>query len=251
LGAPEGLYLQTANPTSLVVRWEQNVAGTDAVKYRVRYRPHNDRDHENWYEEESEEQWKALPQLQPNTEYEVQVRAEQSAQVSEYSPVKVLKTALPGANEFVCKSDVTPPPAPATNAPAFRLGVNDTIHAGGYDVLVRELTANANGVYTGSGMAIVPWFMHAKVRVTFKNINVNTQHWLTSGEIKSVWNPDSKFLATPGKGKESSTNSGNGKGDTPAETKTLIEIKDKIIVDVTKNEDGDIEIHTSQRLYRR
>jgi hypothetical protein len=245
LGAPEGLYLQTANPTSLVVRWEQNVAGTDAVKYRVRYRPHNDRDHENWYEEESEEQWKALPQLQPNTEYEVQVRAEQSTQVSEYSPVKVFKTALPGANEFVCKSDVTPPPAPATNAPAFRLGVNDTIHAGGYDVLVRELTANANGVYTGSGMAIVPWFMHAKVRVTFKNINVNTQHWLTSGEIKSVWNPDSKFLATPGKGKESSTNSGNGKGDTPAETKTLIEIKDKIIVDVTKNEDGDIEIHTS------
>jgi hypothetical protein len=245
LGAPEGLYLQTANPTSLVVRWEQNVAGTDAVKYRVRYRPHNDRDHDNWYEEESEEQWRALPQLQPDTEYEVQVRAEQNVQVSEYSPVKVFKTALPGANEFVCKSDVTPPPAPATNAPAFRLGVNDTIHAGGYDVLVRELTANANGVYTGSGMAIVPWFMHAKVRVTFKNINVNTQHWLTSGEIKSVWNPDSKFLIKS-ESKDPTSNPKNGETPvTVAETKRLIEIKDAVIVDVTKNEDGDIEVHTS------
>ncbi|MBT1686330.1 fibronectin type III domain-containing protein [Dawidia soli] len=246
LGAPEGLYLQTANPTSLVVRWEQNVAGTDAVKYRVRYRPHKDRAHDNWYEEESQEQWRALTQLQPDTEYEVQVRAEQNVQVSEYGPVKVFKTALPGANEFVCKSDVTPPPAPTTNAPAVRLGINDTIHAGGYDVLVRELSENNNGVYTGSGMAIVPWFMSAKVRVTFKKISVNEQHWLTSGEIKSVWNPDSKFLVTPDKKPDPSTRPSNGEVPvTVAETETLIEIKGTSIVAVTKNEDGDIEIATS------
>lgn len=246
LGAPEGLYLQTANPTSLVVRWEQNVAGTDAVKYRVRYRPHKGRAHDNWYEEESEEQWRALSQLQPETEYEVQVRAEQSVQVSEYGPVKVFKTALPGANEFVCKSDVSPPPAPTTNAPAVRLGINDTIHAGGYDVLVRELSENNNGVYTGSGMAIVPWFMSAKVRVTFKKINVNEQHWLTSGEIKSVWNPDSKFLLTPDKKPDPTTRPTNGEVPvTVAETETLIEIDGAVIVDVSKNEDGDIEVNTS------
>ncbi|MCD9017600.1 fibronectin type III domain-containing protein [Parachryseolinea silvisoli] len=246
LGAPEGLYLQTANPTSLVVRWEQNVAGTDAVKYRVRYRPHKGRAHDNWYEEESEEQWRALSQLQPETEYEVQVRAEQSVQVSEYGPVKVFKTALPGANEFVCKSDVSPPPAPTTNAPAVRLGINDTIHAGGYDVLVRELSENNNGVYTGSGMAIVPWFMSAKVRVTFKKINVNEQHWLTSGEIKSVWNPDSKFLLTPDKKPDPTTRPTNGEVPvTVAETETLIEIDGAVIVDVSKNEDGDIVVNTS------
>lgn len=246
LGAPEGLYLQTANPTSLVVRWEQNVAGTDAVKYRVRYRPHNNRAHDKWYEEESQEQWRALSQLQPNTEYEVQVRAEQAVQASEYGPMKVFKTALPGANDFVCKSDVSPPPLPTTNAPAFRLGVNDTIHAGGYDVLVRALTENNNGIYSGSGMAIVPWFAHAKVAVTFKKINVNEQHWLTSGEVKSVWNPDSKFLSTPDKRNDPTTTpSSGGQTVAVAETQTLIEITGTSIVAVTKNEDGDIEINTS------
>lgn len=247
LGAPEGLHLQTANPTSLVVRWEQNVAGTEAVKYRVRYRPHNNRNQDAWYEDQTEDQWRTMTSLQPATEYEVQVRAEQPAQVSEYSPMKVFKTAEQGANEFVCKSDVPAPPAPNGSGPTFRLGVNDTIHAGGYDVLVRELTANANGIYTGTGMAIVPWFAYAKVKVTFKSIGVNEQHWLTSGEIKSVWNANSKFLLKPEPKPNTPGNTPNN-GPVPvtnAETKTLIEITGAAIATVTKNEDGDIEIATT------
>ncbi len=246
LGIPENLALQKANPSSLVVRWEQPTAGTDAVSYRVRYRPHNSRSHDEWYSELTNDQWKSIPQLQPNTEYEVQVRAEQSTQVSDYGTVKIFKTAIAGANDFVCKSDVSPPAVPANAIPAARLGINDTLYAAGYEVLVREITANEGGTYTGSGMMIVPWFQSAKVRMTFKNIRVNEQHWLTAGEIKSVWNADSKFLVKSEK-KVDSTNAPLN-GELPVNivaTETLIEITGAAIATVTKDDEGNIEVYTT------
>jgi predicted chitinase len=246
LGIPENLALQKANPSSLVVRWEQPTAGTDAVSYRVRYRPHNSRSHDEWYSELTNDRWKSIPQLQPNTEYEVQVRAEQSTQVSDYGPVKIFKTAIAGANDFVCKSDVSPPAVPVNAIPATQLGINDTLYAAGYEVLVREITANEGGTYTGSGMMIVPWFQSAKVRMTFKNIRVNEQHWLTAGEIKSVWNADSKFLVKSEK-KVDSTNAPLN-GELPVNivaTETLIEITGAAIATVTKDDEGNIEVYTT------
>jgi len=41
---------------------------------------------------------------------------------------------------------------------------------------------------------VVPWFNSAKIRVTFENIGVNTSHQLTAGEIKSVWDPNSRAM---------------------------------------------------------
>ncbi|MFD0998236.1 fibronectin type III domain-containing protein [Ohtaekwangia kribbensis] len=246
LGIPENLALQKANPSSLVVRWEQPTAGTDAVSYRVRYRPHNSRSHDEWYSELTSDQWKSIPQLQPNTEYEVQVRAEQSTQVSDYGPVKIFKTAIAGANDFVCKSDVSPPAVPVNAIPATQLGINDTLYAAGYEVLVREITANEGGTYTGSGMMIVPWFQSAKVRMTFKNIRVNEQHWLTAGEIKSVWNADSKFLVKSEKKVDSTNVPLNG--ELPVNivaTETLIEITGAAIATVTKDDEGNIEVYTT------
>jgi uncharacterized protein YoxC len=246
LGMPENLSLQKANTSSLIVRWEQPLAGTDAVSYTVRYRPHNKRSHDEWYTEKTTDQWKAISQLQPNTEYEVQVRAGQGAQVSDYSTVKVFKTAIAGANDFVCKSDVSPPSVPDNAIPAPQLGLNDTIYAADYEVLVREITASEGGTYTGSGMMIVPWFKFAKVRVTFKNIHINEQHWLTAGEIKTVWNADSKFLIKSEK-KVDSTNAPLT-GELPVTivaTETLIEIIGAAIATVTKDEEGNIEVYTT------
>ncbi|WP_159453793.1 fibronectin type III domain-containing protein [Ohtaekwangia koreensis] len=246
LGIPENLSLQTSNPSSLIVRWEQLTAGTDTVRYRVRYRPRNNRSHDEWYETKTDDQWNTISSLQPNTEYEVQVRAEQSTQVSDYSAVKVFKTAIAGANEFVCKSDVSPPTAPTNTTAARQLVLNDTIHAADYEVLVREITANQGGTYTGSGMMIVPWFQFAKVRMTFKDIRVNEQHWLTAGEIKSVWNAESKFLIKSVK-KVDSTNAPLV-GEIPVTvvaTETLIEITGAAIATVTKDEEGNIEVYTT------
>ncbi len=134
LGIPEALTLQSSTSSALTVRWDQPAAGTDAVTYRTRYRPHNNRTHDDWYEGTTNDQWKTMSSLQPNTEYEVQVRAEQTMQTSDYSATGVFKTAVAGASDFACKSDVQPPPTPASTTPTFPLNINDTIHAGGYDV---------------------------------------------------------------------------------------------------------------------
>jgi len=244
LGIPEKLRLQTANSSSLTVRWDQPVAGSEVITYRVRYRPAGNAGGP-WYEDTTEGQLRTIISLQPETEYQIQVRAEQSTQMTEYSPVKVFKTKPAGADDFVCSSNVQPPPQPSGTQPLFRLGINDTIRAGGYDVVVRKANGS-NGTYTGEGVAIVPWFNSAKVRVTFDKINVNDQSWLTNGIIKSFWNPDSKFLLKP------ETKPGNqvtpDVGETSvniAETEMLIHIESGLVVSVTQNEDGEVVVETS------
>ena len=246
LGIPENVRLQSANPSGLNVRWDQSLVGsTDPVQYRVRYRPKK-KTNDQWYEAVAQEQWRALSLLQPDTEYEVQVRAEQLPQISEYSGTQIFKTLPAGANQFVCKDDVPLPPTPAATFPTSKLSINDTIHAGGYDVLVREVTGEGNK-YSGRGVAIVPWFNDARVRVTFEKIGVNNQFWLTSGEIKTVWDANSKFLMKV----EGQTSPGGvtpQAGEIPVTivaTDSLIQITGAAIVSVTKDAEGNIVVQTS------
>jgi len=244
LGVPDNLRLQSSNPSTLTVRWDQPVAAENAVGYRVRYRLRNNRASEEWYQSQTEDQWKALPMLQPETEYEVQVRAEQQFQNSEYTPVGIFKTLPLGENAFVCNDNAPPPPIPDGAFPLFKLGINDTIRAGGYDVLVRKVTGGT-GTYSGEGYAIVPWFNSAKVKVTFENIRVNEQFWLTAGVIKSVWNAESKFLLDVKPTNPGQTPAAGEIPVTIVATETLIEIKNAAISSISKDEDGNIVIHTT------
>jgi hypothetical protein len=243
LGIPENLSLQSANASTLTVRWQQPVAGADQVTYRVRYRARKAGG--EWYETETTDLWKAIPMLKPDTEYEVQVRAEQHPQVSDYSVSGFFKTLLHKQDEFVCRDDVRPPAIPPDGTPVFPLSINDTIKAGGYDVVVREVTAN-NGKYSGSGLAIVPWLNGSKVRVTFENIRVNERFYLTAGVIKSVWNPRSKFLfnvETPVNGSNATK---AGELDiTIVATDSLIRIENAAIVLVKHDANGDVTVETS------
>jgi hypothetical protein len=245
LGVPENLRLQSSNPSALTVRWDLPVAGSSPVDYRVRYRQHKNRDSEEWYENRTPEQWRAIPMLKSETEYEVQVRVEQQLQNSDYTPTEIFKTLPQGTNTFVCKDNVPLPSLPTGTGPLFKLGINDTIRAADYNVLVRRVTGGT-GTYTGEGVAIVPWLNSAKVKVTFENIGVNEKFMLTSGVIKSVWDADSKFLKTV----DPKINPGqNPKGGeiplTIIATETLITIKDAAIASVTKDQDGNVTVYTT------
>lgn len=248
LGMPDGLYLQNAGPSLLNVRWEAPTNGLEPTGYRLQYRPHNNRKSDKWYETTAQDVLKTIDQLQPDTEYEVQVRAELNSQFSNYVPAQVFKTSSASSAEFACRSDVQPPPLPSNNTPAPKLKPNDVIHAGGYEVHVRKVTANAGGTYTGEGGAVVPYFMGAKVAVTFKDISVNEQLWLTAGEIKTVWNANSIFLQTIEKDVKSQEAADVGNTNvTMATAEELIVIEGTIIVSVTASKDGkdDIVISTS------
>lgn len=249
LAAPRNLHMRWAKPTTLAISWDPVKGGNpEEIKYRLTYRPRRRVPDHQWYETRTKFTDKTLYHLQPDTEYEMKVRAETPLQESEYTETRVFRTQPEETVAFVCR-DVPPPPLPDNSLPVFPLMVNDTIHAGGYKVLVRDVM-QMEGKYSGSGMAIIPWFNAAKVRVTFENIRVNKHFRLTSGLIKSVWNPESTFLieeanpVTPGDAPKA------GALDiTVMSVDSLIvidgHVQGTVIVAVTKNEAGDIVVMTS------
>lgn len=121
------------------------------------------------------------------------------------------------------------------------------IHAGGYEVEVKEVTASAGGRFSGEGGAIVPYLMGAKVHVTFKDISVNEQLSLTAREIKTVWNANSPFLQTIEKKVESGKNAPQvGVVDvTVATADEVINITGTTIATVSQNSDGNIVAYTT------
>lgn len=193
LPVPQNLQLRWAKPTTLSLRWDPvRISGPEEIKYRLSYRPRRRVPDHRWYETRTKFTEKTLYDLQPNTEYEFRVRAETDIRESEYTEVLVFKTLREAEPEFVCR-ETEPPPPPADNLPVFPLSVNDTLRAGGYDVLVRDVV-QVDGKYFGSGFVIVPWLNGAKIRVTFEGIRVNDQFRLTRGSIKSVWKEESSFV---------------------------------------------------------
>jgi hypothetical protein len=247
LAAPENLLLRWAKPTTLAIRWDAVRHVDEEVRYRLQYRPRRrtSNDSREWYETRTKFTDKTLYDLEPATEYEVKVRTELISQQSEFTETAIFKTLKEEPAGFVCSDGAAPPPAPADTKPVFPLSINDTIHAGGYDVLVRDVLG-IEGKYTGSGLAIVPWLNSAKVRVSFENISVNDRFWLTRGAIKSVWNADSKFLfkvetpIDPGEAPKT--------GEiaiTVVAADTLITIQGAAISAVTREEDGAIVVHTT------
>lgn len=247
LPAPENLLMRWAKPTTLAIRWDPVRHNDEEVKYRLAYRPRkrNADDNHEWYETRTKFTEKTLYDLQPETEYEVKVRTELIAQESEYTETKIFKTLKDQPNVFVCKDNIAPPPLPDDTEPVFPLSVNDTLHAGGYDVLVRDVL-QVDRKYFGSGVAIVPWFNNAKVRVTFENISVNDGFWLTRGTIKSVWSPDSRFLLDVEKPVEPGQAPKAGEIDiTVVATDTLIAVKGAAIATVVKDQDENIVVTTT------
>ena len=245
LAVPQNFQLRWAKPTTLSVRWDPVRHDSEEIKYRLQYRPRLRRENHEWYETRTQFTEKTLYQLQADTDYEMRVRAERITQESAYTETMVFRTLRPEKEEFVCKDPVTPPPSPANTHPVFPLSVNDTLHAGGFSVLVRDVL-EVEGKYFGSGVAIVPWLNAAKVRVTFENIRVNDRFWLTAGTVKSVWSTGSSFLLEEHTPILPGTTPEVGELDiTVVEADSLITISGAAIASVTHDEEGNIVVATT------
>src|SRR5690606_35845193 len=125
-------------PTTLAVRWDPVQASGD-VRYRLQYRPRRRSPDQTWYETWTRFTDKTLYHLEANTDYEMRIRSENALTESDYSEIQVFRTLREEADAFVCRDDIPPPPLPEESLPVFPLSINDTIHAGGYDVVVRDV----------------------------------------------------------------------------------------------------------------
>lgn len=245
LPIPNNLRMRWAKPTTLAINWDP-VAPEGEVRYRLQYRPRRRVEGHIWYETWTRFTEKTLYDLQANTEYEMRIRSENAVQQSEYSESRVFKTLHEPRDQFSCRDDPVRPPAPDDSTPLFPLAVNDTIRAGGYDVLVRDVLRDGSRYY-GSGLAIVPWLNHAKVRVTFEKITVNAQFRLTAGAIRSVWEAGGGYLLEHQTPLAPGSVPQTGAIDiTIVSVDTLVSINDAAIAAVTTDQNGNAIITTTE-----
>ncbi|HNP08519.1 MAG TPA: fibronectin type III domain-containing protein, partial [Cyclobacteriaceae bacterium] len=184
---PSGLNADDINISKARLRWQGSGQNSD---YLLRYR--EKKEGARWFEEKTNQSYYNATGLRAGTTYEYQLAGACDIYESEETQIETFTTLTENPNEFVCADPNSVPP-PDGSPPLPALFTNDFIYAGGFDVVVNKATGS-NGRFSGEGLAVVPWFNSAKVRVTFENIGVNTSYQLTAGEIKSVWDPNSKSL---------------------------------------------------------
>lgn len=237
---PTGLLADNISTMNARVAWQSNSLNTGyVIQYRER------RDGAEWFEERSPQSYVKMQRLRPGVTYEYQVAGECFSYRSEFTAQQTLTTVTEDPHAFVCgESQALPPPDGSGPLPVLMM--NDVVKAGGFSIIVTK-ASGANGKFSGEGLAVVPWFNDASVRVTFENITVNQSRQLTGGFINSVWNADSKFLLkqeTPvaqdkGPSSEFKSEVANIEAD------SLISITGAII-SVTPNSDGNVVIVTNE-----
>ncbi|MGJ8733418.1 MAG: hypothetical protein ACSHW4_09740 [Cellulophaga sp.] len=191
--APQYILAKSEGTTTEEITWQQN---PDHINYQIQFRKEGGSNNV-WFESETVETKKKLFFLEAETTYEYRVGG-QCVQNGGYSYSAVNTFTTPGkedASEYNCG---IPPEIVITNQdPLQRLGVNDVFTAGDFPVTVKEVNGG-NGNYTGWGFIVVPYLGDTQIRVTFNNIQINTDKQLTNGIVETEY--DEKFATTGGAG---------------------------------------------------
>jgi hypothetical protein len=191
LGIPENLRQDhgISNASVLILRWQPASDGAAPEQYRLRYRKKGTESRGIWYEEVTDQLWVKITSLQPETEYEIQIRAEAKPQYSNYSPPAYFRTEKQGTAKYECGKEDTYKPSGNTN-PLMALVAGDTISMRGFTIRVDEVKGG-NGNYSGKGWMQVPWFNLAWVHISFSG-PVNELHEMYGGSVESIYTPGGK-----------------------------------------------------------
>ena len=73
------------------------------------------------------------------------------------------------------------------------LNPNDTFTAGDFPVTI-VASEGSNGVYTGTGFIPVPYLESIRIKVSFKNIKINTDKKLIEGLVETTYDPTEKNI---------------------------------------------------------
>jgi len=85
--------------------------------------------------------------------------------------------------EFECGSDKGMPEPITTLLPVLMEG--DTVIASDMRVIIRK-AVGSNGIFSGKGHVEVPYFKYARVNAVFKDITINDEHRMISGEMHII-----------------------------------------------------------------
>jgi hypothetical protein len=185
---PVGFSGETISPKRIGAKWK---TAFNQTEFTVRYREKGDA-RAAWFEEETFLNDIKINGLKPDTEYEMQVSAGCGTLTSEYTPLITTRTELDRNDEFACGA--TPDVFGLENTailPSLRKG--DYIYVNDFDIRIDSI-GGGNGVYSGTGIAEMPFLSLVKVRVRFSGITINTDYRMIDGQVFSVYNPNSRSM---------------------------------------------------------
>ena len=192
------------------ISWSGNI---DNYDYQINYREKNA--NSEWYKLITPRESLTISNLKPNTVYEYTVGS--SCDVGKYTHSSVKEFTTLAKDEITFQGcGIKPDPNDLANkTPLPELFPNDVVTAGDFPIVVLHSTGS-NGTFTGDGYVTLPFLekfrklidaadalggekinigQFSRIRITFKNIGVNTDFKLISGEIIASYDPDWKNIA--------------------------------------------------------
>ncbi|WOC53110.1 Fibronectin type III domain-containing protein (plasmid) [Bergeyella porcorum] len=192
---PSLLTAQNAGRGKVKIQWMLN--GASAGDYNVQYRKRGTTG--EWITAKSYQSPYFITGLEDLTEYEYRVGSvcgnlqNFNSDAYAYSAIQYFTTdSKDKSNEnFQCG---IMPAIDISNKTIYQgaLGVNDVIIAGDFPVTITQ--ANGIGNYSGEGYIIVPYLGDTKLKVSFNNIQINTDKKLIAGTIETTYDPSEKAV---------------------------------------------------------
>ncbi|WGH76033.1 DNA/RNA non-specific endonuclease [Tenacibaculum tangerinum] len=206
---PSFVISQALTAESVQVNWQSS----EHLRYRIQYRKKGFSD-DDWFEVNSFTNEGKIRNLEPDTVYEFRVGGE-CTQLSGFAYSNIQEFTTPSNDEAAYYNCGLTPQINITNKePLPKLGINETFTAGDFPVTTREVTGS-NGTFSGWGYITLPFLENLKeiidavniassgsinigkytrIKVVFKNVQVNSSYELTDGVVVTDYDPDWKNI---------------------------------------------------------
>jgi hypothetical protein len=229
--SPPALVAEALDPVRIKLSWETTQIHT---RYSAQYRK---KGNSSWIVEDIASNSLIIPGLQAGTQYEYQVKGICGTIQGAFTPVAVVETPQTAPNEFSCG---TPPPAIPLNTEPFEgeLQRGDAINSSDFEIALDSLKKNTDGSYAGTGFALMPWLKFASIRVKFRDIKINKEKRVFSGNIVTVYTKNSRFVASLDLAKEEMAEGVDGQVTLPDSLGAL----DAVILPVVQADIQDVRV---------
>lgn len=185
---PGFVLAESGSSTKERIFWQ----GNRHIKYNVQYRK-KDAERAKWYDSGTLNEETSLYNLEPGTTYEFRVGG-QCLENGAFTYSQVYEFTTPGNDQTITYNcGITPELIITNQEPLESLMTNDVFTAGDFPVTVKEVSygnitgptpiGGSGGSFSGWGYIVVPYLQDTKLKVSFNNIQINTDYQLTSGIV--------------------------------------------------------------------
>ncbi|MCX2763236.1 fibronectin type III domain-containing protein [Aquimarina muelleri] len=175
---PEYILAESKNTTTQKILWQ----GVEHIRYNVQYRK-KEAENAIWFDGGTINEYTTVYNLEPGTTYEFRVGGQcLDNGPYTYSQIYEFTTTLTPDEESTYNCGITPEIIITNQDPLSQLVVNETFTAGDFPVTVKEVEGT-NGSFSGWGYIIVPYLQDTRLKVSFDNIQINSDYQLLDGVV--------------------------------------------------------------------